>query len=669
MPFQKIVLRPGVNTQQTPLLNEASWSSSNLVRFFQGLLQKLGGWQRIISTALTGVCRGILAWADLAGNAYVACGTEQRLQVVIAGILYEITPLRVTHNVAPTYDTTNGSPTVTVTDVAHGAVAGDGVVILNSISVGGLILQGVYTIQTVIDADNYTITAASNATANVVNGGAAASFGTHNGLNNVDVTLNNHGLLSGGVFTVQVSTVVGGITFFGAFVVQSVTSANIFVINGPIAATSTTSGSENGGNSRLQYLIHSGLVSTGVAMGYGIGGYGFGPYGVGGSSSAQTPLRQWSLDAWGQQLLANPNYGSLYYWDPSAGIFQNRAAIISGAPVAMTGFFVAMPQQQVMAYGITDAGTGNPDPMLIGWCDVANYNTWTASSTNQAGTFRLPRGSRIVGGMQAPQYGLLWTDLALWQAQYIQPPLVYGFNEVASGCGLISMRAKGILGTVIPWVSQNGYFVYSNGAVQPLPCPVWDIMFRNLYTIQADKIFIAPDTPFNEFFTFFPSLTGTGEVDTYLKCNMLEGNWDYGSLIRTAWIDQSVFGNPLGVDGGALIQQHESSPDADGQSIIATATSGWFKLNDGQLFIFIERMIPDFVLSPGTTVNLTVYTADYPDDTPVTHGPYSVTNTTEYIIIRSRSRLARVQISSNADLGTFWRLGEMIYMATPSGKR
>lgn len=668
MAFTKILLRAGVNVEATPLLNESSWSVSNLIRFFQGMLQKIGGWARITNTPLTGVCRGLLAWADLIGNAYVACGTEQRLEVVFAGQLYDITPIRATDNVTVDFSTVSGSKIVTIKDTGHGALATDGVTILNPISVGGIILQGAYEIQTVIDANDYTIFAASNAASTVNHGGAAALFNVTNGSNVVTVTLNNHGLSNGGVYTVYVSTTVGGIVLFSDFLVQSVTNANVFTIDGPGAAGSTTSGSENGGQVRLEYMIPSGLVSTGTSMGYGTGGYGLGPYGVGGSS-LPAPLRQWSLDAWGDQLLANPSYGALYFWDPTLGVFENPAAIVTGSPPQMTGFFVAMPQQQVVTYGATDPSTSEPDPMLIRFSDVADYNDFVASSTNQAGSFRLSRGSKIVGGIQGPQYGLLWTDLALWAMQYIQPPLVYGFNEIATGCGLLAKRACCIQGTDVFWVSQNGFFQYNNGAVNPLPCPVWDIMFRNLNLTQADKITLGADTPFNEFFCFFPSLSGGGENDMYLKYNKIDQVWDYGSLIRTAWIDQSVYGNPLGVDGNALIQQHEIGSDADGQSIISTATSGWFKLSDGQMFIFIERMIPDFVLAGGATINITVYTADYPTDTPVMFGSYSVTNSTEYIIIRCRSRLARIQISSTADLGSFWRLGEMLYMATPSGRR
>lgn len=669
MPFTKILLRPGTNTQATPLLNEASWSVTNLVRFFQGFLQKIGGWLRVINTPVTGVCRGILAWADLSGNAYLAMGTEQRLQVIVSGELYDITPIRDTSNISPDYSTANGTDVVTVRDVAHAAAAGDGVNIVNCISVGGLILQGIYSIVSVVDPDNYTINSASNATSTVSNGGASALFNVTFGLNAVSVTLNNHGLIAGDIFTVHVSTTVGGIILYGDFIVQSVTDPNIFVIDGPTSAGSTTSGSENGGNTRIQYLLPSGLVSTGTSEGYGIGGYGYGPYGIGASGTLPAPLRQWSMDAWGKQLLASPSYGALYYWDPDNGTFNNPAAIISGAPAQMTGFFVAMPQQQVVTYGATDPGTGTIDPNLIRFSDVANYNVYTASSTNQAGSYRIPRGSKIVGGIQGPQYGLLWTDLALWAMQYIQPPLVYGFNEIATGCGLISNRARCVMGTDVFWATQNGFFQYSNGQVQPLPCPVWDIMFKNLNSFQADKIILAANTPFNEFFAFFPSLSGSGEIDTYVKYNKADPAWDYGNLVRTAWTDQSVYGLPIGVDENGIIQQHEVGNDADGSSILSSATSGWFKLNDGQLFIFIERMIPDLVLLGNATVNITVYTADYPTDNPDVYGSYPVTSSTEYIIIRSRSRFARIQISSTADLGSFWRLGEFLYMATPSGRR
>lgn len=675
VPFEKIVLRPGVNTQQTVLLNEASWSVSNLIRFFQGLLQKIGGWARIVSTPLIGTCRGILAWADLTGNVYVAAGTEQRLEVVSAGILYDITPIRKTTNPAPVLGFTLGSNLVQVTDASHGASSGDWINLLTPIqdaSQSFSIPAGFYQISSIVDVNNYLISTPFTATSTSSGGNATPQFFTTNGSAIVTVLIvpDLGGFATGSVFNCNVSTAVGGLTIFGPYIV-TISGGNI-TITAISGATSTANAFENGNMARIQYLLPTGLVSAGIAQGFGDGGFGLGPYSIGGASSTPAPLRQWSLGAWGEQLIASPSYGALYFWDPTSGTFLNPAAIITNAPAQQTGFFIAMPEQQIVSYGATDPSTGNIDPMLIRWCDVADYNDWTATAVNQAGSFRLPRGSKIVGGLQGPQYGLLWTDLGLWAQQYVQPPLIYGFTEISEGCGLISMRSVGILGTDIVWASQNGFFLYSTSTVQPLACDVWDVVFGNLTQTQFDKMLIGPNTHFNEFFLFYPSLTGNGENDSYVKCTKINGGWqlwDYGSLIRTAWTDQSVFGGPLGVDGNSLIQQHEQGTDADGSPLISSATSGWFKLNDGQLFVFIERMIPDFVLTGGATLQITVYTADYPEDTPTAHGPFNVTNTTEYIIIRSRSRLARIQISGTGDIGTFWRLGEMLYMATPSGRR
>ncbi len=251
--------------------------------------------------------------------------------------------------------------------------------------------------------------------------------------------------------------------------------------------------------------------------------------------------------------------------------------------------------------------------------------------------------------------------------QYIGFPLVYGFNEIARGCGLIAMRAVGVLAGNTYWMSQNEFFVANGTTVQVLPCAVWDQVFRNLQTLQLDKITCAVNSYFNEISWYFPSLSGSGENDTYVKYNTVDQTWDYGSLARTAWFDQSVVGSPMGTDTSGLIQQHETSNDADGMAMLSSATTGWFKMSEGQLYMFIERMIGDFIYSGGNTMQVTVSVADYPDDSPETV-TFNVTSATEYNIIRLRGRFAKITIASS-DLGSFWRLGELIYSSTQSGRR
>ena len=100
---------------------------------------------------------------------------------------------------------------------------------------------------------------------------------------------------------------------------------------------------------------------------------------------------------------------------------------------------VADAQQMVIAYGVESPYLFTTN--TVAWCDAGNYNTWTAAGTNQAGSFVLPTGSGIVGGAVGPQLNLLWTDVDLWSMSYVGYPFVWGFNKIATGCGLIAQFA------------------------------------------------------------------------------------------------------------------------------------------------------------------------------------------------------------------------------------
>jgi hypothetical protein len=673
MPVQKLIVRPGINAEATQLLNESGWSFSQFVRFFQGYLQKLGGWMRLISQPLVGTARAMLSWEDAAANQYIILGTEQALEIYTNGALYNMTPVTTTDNVTVSFSTTINTPTVKITDSGNPALAGNTINIVNPISVGGLILQGTYQIQTVIDANNYTITAASNATSSVTNGGAAALFNTTNTSPTIKVTLNNHGLSLGQIYTVNISTTVATVVINGSYNVASVIDANNFTITASTNANATTSGSENGGQVRIQYLLASGLASSQGQVGlYGEGQYGAGFYGIGSPTASFTPARIWSFGYWGTDVVASYTNGPVYVWISESGLNQNPATVISQAPMNVgAGIFTAMPQQQVVACGASDGSSGNPDQMLVRWCDVADYTDWTASATNQAGSFRIPRGARIQGGIQGPQTAMIWTDVGLWLMQYIGFPLVYGFLEIGQGCGLIWQNAKAVLAGKVYWMSYNGFFVYDGNSVQPLPCPVWDEVFQNLNTLQQAKVIACPNSFFNEISWCFPSASGSGENDTRVTYNANDGTWTFdptGAITRTAWLDQSSLLNPLGVDGGGLIQIHESGNDADGAAMVCYAQSGFARIAEGEEYTFLERLIPDAILQNGATLQFTFYFQDYPYGPVFTVGSLNFTQAVDYLIVRGRGRFVSVKVGSS-DLGSFWRLGESLMVGSPAGRR
>lgn len=390
----------------------------------------------------------------------------------------------------------------------------------------------------------------------------------------------------------------------------------------------------------------------------------------------------WTLDNWGEILIACPNFvsadpgqpddyltgGGIFYYQPGTG--SPIANIIPNAPPANHGIFVAMPQRQIIAWGSTF--TGIQDPLLIRWSDVGNFNVWAGDVTNQAGSYRIPKGSTIVGCIQGPQQGLVWTDLAIWAMQYVGPPYVYSFNEIGTGCGLIAPKAAISMNGVVYWMSQSQFFRLSGSGVEPIACPIWDVIFQDLDTNNLNKIRIAPNSRFGEITWYYPTIGNGGEVSHYVKYNVYMNQWDFGAIGRTAWINQSVFGPPIGATTDNVIVQHETSTDADGQAMNSYFQTGYFQLNDGDLLTFIDQFWPDAKWGyyggvQNANLLLTFYVTQYAGDTPIAYGPFTLTEATQYVTPRLRGRLVSIKIESN-DVGTFWRLGNMRYRFQQDGK-
>lgn len=601
------------------------------------------------------------------------------LSVINNGIRTILTPRTTVQNVAVSAATSAGSSTVIITAAASNIYSSDSVDIQTQISVGGLILFGLYPCTfldglnqfyiTAVDAAGSPLIATSTAT-----GGAVPLFSYTSGIADVDVTLADHGFLVGDTFTVLISTTAAGITLYGNYIVQSVSSTSVFRIFAKNTASSTTTASMNGGLARYLYYKLPGALP--VSTGYGIGGYGTGGYGTGVAptvSVSGNPITttDWTLDNWGEDFIACPVNSPIFGWNPNSGI--NQAGIIENCPTVNDGVFVAMPQRQIVAWGSTF--TGIQDPLLIRWCDVNNYNSWSATLTNQAGSYRIPKGSKIVGCIQGPQQGLVWTDLAIWAMQYVGPPYVYQFNELGTGCGLISRKAAGSMNGTVYWMGQSQFFKLGGSGVELISCPIWDVIFQDLDLNNLNKIRIAPNSRFGEIAWYYPTQSNGGEVNAYVKYNVFLNTWDFGELSRTAWINESVLGAPMGaapVSGQNLIYQHETSPDADGQAMTSSFQTGYFAISEGEYKIFVDQVWPDMKWgyyngAQDADLTLTFYVTDYPHANPRVYGPYPFNNQTDFITPRFRGRLMAIKLESS-DIGSFWRIGATRYRFEQDGK-
>jgi hypothetical protein len=784
MPHAALKFAGGANTQETPALNENSGiSQTNLIRYFPDpngvtLISKLGGWSKWFAQAMSAIVRALWAWEDLNLNSWLAVGTEgtpATLSAITAGTLTNITPTSTADNVTPAASSTAGDPIFTITDtVTTGITQFDTVYIATQISIGGVVLYGLYQ----CDPDGSLLVDAYTVEATDLLGNPLPAYGTSaSPVLPVFTTTASSGIVSvalpgftyavGGTFTVLTPTTVGGLTLYGNYIVQAISAgagsgtptfsgttvsmtntfvagqqlyfattgalpsglalgtmyfvlatgltgsafevaltpggaavntgsgasgtatayflSSTFTILSPTSATSSASATLNSGNAAFIYGFGIGAIPP--ITGYGVGGYGVGGYGTGTAvvPSTGTPINavDWTLDNFGQDLVAcaveSPSagipYQPIYIWPPG----QPQATVIPEAPPVNDGMFVAMPQRQIIAWGSTQ--TGIPDPLLIQWCDVGNPNEWTDLVTNQAGSYRIPTGSRIVGGIQGPQQGIIGTDVDIWSMQYIGPPYVYSFNQIGKGCGWISRKCFAFVNGIGYWMGPSQFFTLSAYGVQPLPCSVWDVIFQNLNTeidevtgvSNLQKIRVAVNSRFSEIQWFYPSANGSGEVDSYIKYNLTLNLWDYGTLGRTAWIDQSILGPPIGADPASLyLYQHETSNDADGVAMTPSFQSGYFAIAEGDVKAFVDWVWPDFKFGQfdqamAATLTFNFLVADYPGDTPQVYGPYNVTQATEYFYTRFRARLMAVNISSS-DLGSWWRIGAIRYRFSTDGK-
>jgi hypothetical protein len=174
--LRKLQLKSGLNREGTRYSTEGGWYSCDKIRFRSGQPEKIGGWQQVTNSQFLGICRSLWTWAALAGQKYVGLGTNLKYYIALAGggLYNDVTPIRDTVTLTNPFSTTNGSPTVAVSDVAHGGVTGDFVTFSGATAVGGLTLNGEYQI-TVTTVDAYTITASSNASSTAGPGGGTVT--------------------------------------------------------------------------------------------------------------------------------------------------------------------------------------------------------------------------------------------------------------------------------------------------------------------------------------------------------------------------------------------------------------------------------------------------------------------------------------------------------------
>ena len=711
MPLKKIPVAPGFDKQDTASQAEGRWIDGDNVRFRYGNPQKIGGWEQLLSSTLVGAARNQWIWTDLKGNRYSAIGTNKVLVIYFEGAFYDITPLD-TPLTSCTFNTTTGLATVTVNKASHGLAIGD-IVIFSSVTpptgFSAANFTNAFEVKTTPTSGTFTITMPVNSSATASTSGSATcnpyfDFGPFGQTYGYGYGTFNWGGFSSTVTQNQLNGAINNST--GTITVDSTTgfpaSGTILIDSELITYASLSStqfltcGRGAEGTTAASHLDNAIVYDAATFVGWGE------------ASSVQTAIRldpaNWSLDNFGEILIATMHNGPTFTWNPSASnALQTRAVLNASMPQKSVMTIVSDRDRHLIHLGTNETlPSGAQDKMLIRFSDQEDFNTYAPTSTNTAGTFRLDAGTKIVGAVRAKDYILILTDDAAYSMQFVGPPFTFSIRKVGSNCGCLGQHAMIYANGLVFWMGDSGGFFAFDGTVLTVPSLVEDFVFTTngdnlgINFDQDETVFAGHNSLFQEITWFYTKANST-TLDRMVTYNYGDKVWTTGSLARTTWADASVYDKPYATEydalitptfpivngvslGASIFYEHETGVnevDSAGAetAIPAFIRSGDFDLDldgDGEYFLKLNRFIPDFKNLEGNC-KVTLFLRNYPADTTTakgqtTIGPFTVNSDTDKVDTRGRARLASIKIE-NDGVDENWRYGIFRVDIQPDGRR
>jgi len=730
MPLTSVPIQPGFNKQVTETGAEGQWVDGDNVRFRYGLPEKIGGWQQLTTSTFAGQAREQHMWTDLDGRQYAAIGTDKLLLVYYSNAFYDITPLASTIS-GGTFTSVNGSATVTINKSGTGLNAGD-FILLDSVTLPGGGATGfsvsdfttnAFEVQSATFA-SVVITMPSSETGTGMTAAGAVSikpyvdfgpatqtfgYGFGTGLyggtvaNPVQTTLN-------GALNADTAGTGGSGTSITLNSVANLPTSGIVLIDNELITYSGISSNDLTGITRGANGTATPGTSNGQAHSNGAtvtdasNFTGFGS--SSGTSSVILEPANWTLDNFGQQLVATVKNGKTFSWNPIAAntnALTTRAVVVTNAPTASVGSVVSERDRHLIILGTetTIGTTSSQDKLFIRFSDQEDINTYAPTSTNTAGTFRLDSGTKIVGAAKGKDYILVLTDTAAYVMQFVGPPFTFSIRQVGSNCGAIGQHSMRYVDGKVYWMGQAGGFFVYDGTVKSLPCLVEDFVFTTggdnlgIQFSSAEIVYAGYNTLYSEINWFYPK-SGSTIIDRVVTYNYSEGVWTTGTLDRTTYYDASLFENPYATKfnstgvptfptingitnsrGSSIYYAHEQGTNevaANGTStaIISFIKSGDFDLDvegNGQFFISMRRFVPDFKVLTGDA-KISILLKDFPvsNESSSPLGPFTIDSSTTKVDTRARARFASLRVE-NTSVNQSWRYGTFRADTQPDGQR
>lgn len=601
--FFKLNFKPGFHRESTRYAEEGKWFDGDHVRFREGKPENIRGYAKKHNTQYIGTARDLLTWSGNDTQKYLSWATEHLWYFLHKDIQYDITPVVSTAVLTSALSTASGSTKITVSAAGHNRSVGDYVYFTSTAAIGG-------------------------------------------GLINLSSDVTIYGVLS-------------------------VVNANIFTVSSPVTAGATET--SVGGTGTAHFLLETGISVATPGLGFGAGVFQAGTSATGtrawnqaaSSSDITFALTQWSMDNWGEDVVACRRGSKIFYLDINASVTPERATIIPNSPAENNHILVSPNDRHLISFGCTGFASAY-SPLRVRWADTEDYNNWTPSVSSTSGEVDLINGTEIVTAVRSRNQINILTDQSLYGMTFVGGNDVFSFRQLGTNCGAIGAHAAVDYDGTPMWMSQNNFYMF-DGQVKNLRATIRRHLFDSFNTAQGDKVYAGVNSEFKEVIWLFPSSAGT-ECDSYAIYNPEENTWVYGTSKWTTFKDRTVYDNTIttGSDGFLYDNEPDNIYTGDNLAIPSFVESADLDLEDGLDIMFVDKIIPDFTINDGT-LQFTLSTKKYPNGPLTTKGPYSITANTQKIDMRARGRQARVRVSSAAT-GIGWKWGAVRAGAQKDGK-
>jgi hypothetical protein len=409
--------------------------------------------------------------------------------------------------------------------------------------------------------------------------------------------------------------------------------------------------------------LAAGSIDGAGGPGFGTGDYGEGLYGANGAG--QWYARTWSLQNYGESLIACPRGGTAYLWSNNVA---SVATEITNAPDQIECILVT-PERQLLAFGCNEEVSTDYNGMCIRGSDIEDITNWTTATSN-AFEHILEGGGRIIAARMLGAYVAVWTDTGVHLGQFIgQTGQAYRFDPVAQNCGALGPNAVTVVNQTAYWITPDlQFYSWALGSPPaPISCPIHRDFADNFVVSQSEKVFASAVTRFGEIWWHYPDARDGIENSRFVAFSVFTGAWFRGAMERTAFIDSGPTEYPLGVDGDGAVYWHENGHSANGGAITWFIETSAQYLSEAQQWVLVRGVWPDFEAQTGA-ISLTAYVREYPQGDARTKGPWTLSPNRSKKDFLFQGRVAALRFSGSS-APTFMRFGKPSFDVENTGQK